>query len=228
MTDWDEEEFNKQMKEIELLEKEGTELYQFIDNGFEWIALYQSIYPVFLKFFANMDSIGHVIDTLPNKNDSEHQFLIATLLGGVISAHEGMIHDFVSSLMNSSNYRKEENIRKIQDKDLKDLSIRKNLSWNELAKKLQGATLNHPNRVARILNALFEFNLPEDNEDEITNLIQMRNDFTHNNGTRKDGTVYNLSWEYLDRFHTTMYELVATYVKNMQPHVDKFLKRSLE
>jgi len=221
--EFNEDEFDKQMEEFE---KESKKFNQFFDKGFEWLNLYQNMLPILCRFIKNTEGIEHVIHHLPNKDDSTHEFLIATLMGGAVSAYEGMVHDLVNLLMSNSNYKKEKNIQKIKDEDLQRLRIKKTLPWNEFAKKLGNATLNHPNLVARILNALFEFNIPEGNEDEINALIGMRNDFTHNNGINKEGKVYQISWGRLGNFLTKMDKLVADYMNNIQLHVDEFLKKS--
>lgn len=207
-------------KKIEEYEKN----LKFIDTAFEWLDLHHKFIPILQNFINNTEGISDVIEHLPNKDDSKHQFLIGTLLNGVTSAYEGMVHDFVHLLMTNSNYRKEDNTEKIQEKDLKSLNIKKNLPWDELSKRLKKSTLNHPNIVARIINALFELNIPEGDEEEIQYQIEMRNDFTHNNGINKAGTTHKVSWKYLEDFLTRIHKLVSNYAVSLQSDADKFLK----
>lgn len=225
-TEWNEDEFNEDMKALERMEEEGKEIYQAIDTASEWLDIHSKTESILYRFIENMKGIECVIENLPEKDNSKQRFLIATLLGGVISAYEGMVHNFVTLLMKNKNYRKEENLKKIKVEDLERLNIKKHISWDDLVIRLNGATLNRPNLVARILNALFEFNIPEGDEEEIKNLIAMRNDFTHNNGINSEGKEYDVSWEYLTSFLSRMDGLVATYVNSMQPHVDDFLRKS--
>lgn len=222
--EFNEDELDSQMEEINKSMEELEKLDQSIDIAFEWFDFHQKAIPILQRFIRNTEDISDVIYHLPNKDDSKHQFLIGTLLNGATSAYEGMVHDFVHLLMSSSNYRKEENIKKIEDQDLKHLKIKKNIQWDQLAEKLKKLTLNHPNIVARIMNTLFELNIPEGNEEEIQYQIDMRNDFTHNNGLNKEGKPYPVSWQYLDDSLTRIHALVSTYATSIRSDVDKFLK----
>lgn len=222
---FDDEETNKINEEIEFSLEKIDRLSQYIETGFELDFILQETIQILHNFNVNIVSIGDVINKLPNKDNSKHRFLIGILFGGVVSAYEGMVHDFVDLLMNSINFKKEEAIKKIPQEVLNALKIKEGLAWNELAKFLQKATLNRPNIVARILNALFEFNIPEGNEKEIASLIKMRNDFAHNNGFSRDGLVHNPSWDELNAFCTLMDELVSSYAISLQAKADEFPKK---
>lgn len=208
------------LQEVDQMGGEFAADQQRLDTEFAWDMLYQDMRPILRRFIDHLQSIDDVMEHLPDKDDARQRFLIGTLLGGVVSAYEGMVHDFVDLLMNSDNYKNTERIRYIQGDDLKRLKIKQGLGWDELAARLGKATLNHPNVVARILNSLFKFSVPQGDEDALERLIQMRNDFTHNNGLNQLGVAYEVSWDYLSHFIVDMDELVAMYVRNVRAHRD--------
>lgn len=224
--DLDDDGLGHLIKEIELDGRELGELWQNIDTGFVWLSLLQDIQPILRRFNDHLRNIDDVVYHLPNKDDVRHRFLIGTLFGGVVSAYEGMVHDFVDLLMKCDNYRSIERIKNIQANDFNRLWIKQNLGWDELALALGKATLNHPNIVARILNSLFEFSVPEADKDVLEHLIKMRNDFTHNNGFNSAGEAYEVSWEQLSNFIVGMEELVAMYMRNVRIHAHRFLEKT--
>lgn len=226
VTDLDDDGWGQLIKEIELDGRELEELGQNLDTGFVWLSLLQDILPILRRFIDHLKSIDNVVHHLPNKDDVRHRFLIGTLFGGVVSAYEGMVHDFVDLLMNCDNYRSIERIKNIEANDLNRLRIKQGLGWDELALALGKATLNHPNIVARILNSLFEFSVPEADEDVLEHLIKMRNDFTHNNGFNNAGEAYEVYWKQLSNFIVEMDGLVAMYVQNVQVHAHRFLEKT--
>lgn len=227
ITDLDDDGLDQLIKEIELEGRQLEELSQNVDTGFAWLTLYEDMRPILRRFIDHLRSIDDVVGHLPNKDDVRHRFLLGTLFGGVVSAYEGMVHDFVDLLMNSDNYKNIERLKNIDTNDLNRLRIKQGPSWGELTLGLGRATLNHPNIVTRILNSLFEFSVPQVDEDALEHLIQMRNDFTHNNGFNKVGEAYEVSWEQLSNFIVGIDELVAIYVQNVHVHAHRFLEKAL-
>lgn len=227
LTDSDDDGLDQLIKDIELAGRELEELGQNIDTGFVWLNLHKDMLPILRRFIEHLKSIDDVVHHLPDKDNVRHRFLLGTLFGGVVSAYEGMVHDFVDLLMNCDNYKSIERITKIEANDLKRLRIKQGPGWDELALGLGKATLNHPNVVARILNSLFEFSVPQADEDALEHLIKMRNDFTHNNGFDGTGQAYEVSWEELSAFIVGIDELVALYVQNVHAHAHGFLENTL-
>lgn len=223
---YEDDEFDRELEKIEEIEKNLDLLYQQIDTSFDWLSLYQNMPPVIERFNRNIQSIDFAAKTLTNKNENKEYFLIGTLMGGVISAYEGMVHEFVDLLINSKIFTETEIIKKIQSRGIIRIEKGEELNRDSIAALLRNETLNHPNRVGKLLTVVFGFKLKKRDEKQFTQLIKMRNSFTHNNGVSSEGHAYTPSWQDLEALLIKMTDLAADYVHSINTRLDKFLKEN--
>lgn len=212
MLEYDDSDFNKLLEELEEDSKKIDALSHAIDHQFEWLDIVMDVQIVLEKFISNMNSLSFTHDFI-SKDSTDNSFLIGTLWSGVISSYEGFVHDIFDILLRNGSFSKKANdrIHGLSEELKRHLRInKKNISSNDCLRSLfRRATLNNPNKGAKLANHLFDLNIPEVDNVEMLRALEVRNSYTHNNG----GSVVSLSS--LKSFHQVIDTTVSDYANGI-------------
>ena len=119
------------------------------------------------------------------------------------------------------------NIKSLPRKDATRLKINPNkkISKEYICKLFQIATLHNPNTTTRLVNHLFEINIPKISEDEMAYALKVRNAYTHNNGFI-DNKKVEISIQSLEAFHEKIDSLIGNFVGRLLDEIKNFVNKT--
>lgn len=199
-----------------------------VDEAFEWWGVFLDLQTLTEQFQNDLHSLklGAII---PKKQtEKDNSFLYGTLLSGIISLYEGFVHDLLDICLNKDDFMNKalENISRLEPNDQGYLKIRKNGSGEELRLKLKKATLHDPIQIARIVGALFNLPFPRPRDEFIIKVLEIRNNFTHNNG-KLNGEKISLSVSDFLVVFRFFDSIVAAYLSKLVKSGHDFMELNL-
>ncbi|NWC90310.1 hypothetical protein [Pseudomonas reactans] len=213
----DEFDIDESMRELDALEAEIQELLRFeeiqsaaYDKAFAWWDVVDGSPSILKRYKSSIVSLEKMFPTL--SDSPEDRFSRGTLLVGLVSAYEGLVHDFF--LLCCQSYalatKAASNLKNLLPEDKSYLGLKVDCPRDELILKLKKKTFHDPTQVARLCNVLFELPLPKAHEKEVlyyNALLKARNSYTHNGGY-EDGKEYKVSMKTL-RFSFKYFHMLA-------------------
>lgn len=183
---------DQSMRELEALDAEFQECLRLeeiqsaaYDTAFAWWAVVGGLPSVFERYKSSIASLEKMLSTL--SDSPEDRFSRGTLLVGLVSAYEGLVHDFLLQCCQSYPLATKAilNLENLEHKDKNYLGLKVDCTRDELVLKLKRKTFHDPMQVTRLCNVLFELPLPWAHEKEALyykTLLKTRNSYTHNGG----------------------------------------------
>nr|WP_314459528.1 HEPN domain-containing protein [uncultured Neisseria sp.] len=173
----------QELDKMEMHDQGVDKLFNLSDCALE---LYEKID----KCKKNLEQLKKIIPHTSGSDD----FLLGCLYCNICSALEGFVHGFISGLIkNEVDIDEKKLISSAND----NLGRKKKLltNINEIVNEYKNKTINNPFDIAILCNKLFDLNIKY-NEIELekysTEMIRVRNSFTHNNGY-DNGTYVNIN-----------------------------------
>ncbi|WP_455019463.1 HEPN domain-containing protein [Neisseria sicca] len=177
------QELDKFEEEMDMHNQGWDKLFNLFDCDLE---LYEKID----ECKKNLEQLKKIIPHTSNSDD----FLLGCLYCNICSALEGFVHGFISGLIkNEVDVDEKKLISSAND----NLGRKKKLltNINEIVNEYKNKTINNPFEIAILCNKLFNLNIKYDEielEKYSTEMIRVRNSFTHNNGYN-NGTYVNIN-----------------------------------
>ncbi|HBP5562195.1 TPA: hypothetical protein L6B75_28395 [Pseudomonas aeruginosa] len=213
----DEFDIDESMRELDALDAEIQELLRLeeiqsaaYDKAFAWWDVVGGLPSIFKRYKSNIASLEKMFPLL--SDNKEDRFSRGTLLVGLVSAYEGLIHDFL--LLCCQSYalatKAASNLNNLEPYDRTYLGLKVDCSRDELIMKLKKKTFHDPMQVTRLCNVLFELPLPGVHDKEVSyyrSLLKARNSYTHNGGY-ENGKEFRVSMKTL-RFSFNYFHMLA-------------------
>ncbi|MFJ4246559.1 hypothetical protein SAMN04488483_0741 [Pseudomonas helmanticensis] len=211
---------DESMKELDALEAELEELIRLdeiqseaYEKAFAWFDVLFD-FPAKIEIYkSNVASLEKLLSSLDD--EPEDRFSRGTLLVGMLSAYEGLVHDLLllccqSQVLVSKAIK---NLERLGGRDRSYLGLKKNPVGEDLVAKLKAKTLHDPAQVVRMCNVLFELPLPGPHDKEVKfyeALLSARNCYAHVGGYQA-GKEYKVSIKTLRFSFGYFHRLVDTY-----------------
>lgn len=178
------------IQELDKFEEEMDMHNQGLDKLFNLFDCALELYEKIDECKKNLEQLKKIIPHTSNSDD----FLLGCLYCNICSALEGFVHGFISGLIkNEVDVDEKKLISSAND----NLGRKKKLltNINEIVNEYKNKTINNPFEIAILCNKLFNLNIKYDEielEKYSTEMIRVRNSFTHNNGYN-NGTYVNIN-----------------------------------
>ena len=204
-------------KELDFLIKRDSQEQELFDHAFAWFDIVLEFPDKIESFVTNVLSLRKIVPLL--NDEATDRFARGTILVGLVSAYEGLVHDLFNVFCNSSLQIKNavKNIANLNEKDKCYLGLANNSSAEKLASSLKKKTLHDPAQVVRLSNILFKLPLPVPHEKEIKfyrSLLRARNLYVHDNGLL-EGKEFKISLKVLGFSFNYFQALVDSYAHHL-------------
>jgi hypothetical protein len=210
-------ELDELTKELDFMIQSGEKEQELFDHAFAWFDIAFEFPEKLESFKENVLSLRKILPFL--NDDATDRFARGTILVGLVSAYEGLVHDLFLVCCNSLPQVKNavRNIARLNEKDKSYLGLANDSSAEKLASALKKKTLHDPAQVVRLSNILFNLPLPAPHEMEAKfyrSLLSARNIYVHDNGLL-DGKEYKVPLEVLNFSFNYFQALVDSYAHHL-------------
>lgn len=216
----DEFDLDESMRELDALDAEIQEFLRLeeiqsaaFDQAFAWWDVVDGLPSIFERYKSSIASLEKMF---PSLSDSPaDRFSRGTLLVGLVSAYEGLVHDFLLLCCHSYALatKAASNLKNLEPEDKSYLGLKVDCPRDALILKLKKKTFHDPMQLARLCNVLFELPLPRAHEKEVLYykaLLKARNSYTHNGGY-EDGKEFKVSMKTLRISFKYFHKLADSY-----------------